>query len=297
MSRTALIGLSALLLLGVAACARPQVNAGSAVPAVGTAAAPGGGDATAFLQEWKDFPVTKKPRPIVLTGDAVLQAGYRTDNAKLAVLTARVRLAATPPAAPKTVTVHLADGTFTLPAISATQAFDQVVQDGSKANAVEVVPVLDFTSVTLGTAEFHTDRGPLRLPAWLFDAPEALGPVAVAAVAPSAFWQPVTRRSPTAPAADTIAADGVTLTVQLPDSDNKCPGAAVYEYTAVAQETATAIAVSLHQRLVSPAASSSEPCISDLMLRFRAYQVKLAAPLGNRVVIDGDGAATAVVKG
>jgi len=100
------------------------------------------------------------------------------------------------------------------------------------------------------------------------------------------------------PAGDTVAADGVTLTVQLPDSSGgKCPGAAVYEYSAVAQETDTAVAVSLRQKLVSPAAASSEPCISDLMLRFSAYRVKLAAPLGNRVVIDGGGAATAVTKG
>lgn len=294
MSRTTVLGLSIMVLVSITGCARPAAGTGSELPAIGTVT---GNDPAVFLDQWRDFPVTRKPRPVVLADGKVQEAGYRTDDAKQAVLSGRIRLAVTPPAAPKTLPVQLPDGRYTLATITATQAFEQVRAIGKDTQGKEGVPVLDFTSATLGTAEFRTDRGKLRLPAWLFGTPDALGPVAVPALDPSAVWQPAEVRYPLGPEPGKLAGDGVTLTVQLPwTPESKCPGSPVYENIPVVRESGTAVAVGISQKVVSYVPGSGVNCGSDMMLRFKAYQVTLAAPLGNRVVLDPSGAPLTIIR-
>ncbi|MEU8079006.1 hypothetical protein AB0B31_26635 [Catellatospora citrea] len=279
--------LLAVPLLVLAACA-PAPGPGAAAPLVGEAAAPD--DVRDLLARFADFPVDRTPRPIVLFHGTVKESGYTSDDAKIAMSQGRLELRTTLPGSPATVRVALPDGTVELPAISARQAYDRLVAVGDPAGAPGASPPpLQVTKVALGEAEFGTDRGPMTLPAWLFTAPESLQPLAVAALADDAFW-PV---EPTGEllTATGLAADGMTLTVRLPAPDVPCPGQPVTEYAAEAVESATAVAVRLRIVATSPAATpgGGVDCARDAMMRFAQYPVRLARPLGNRLLLSASG--------
>ncbi|NUT33923.1 MAG: hypothetical protein HOV79_12705 [Hamadaea sp.] len=78
-----------------------------------------------------------------------------------------------------------------------------------------------LTGVRLATHEFATDRGRTSLPAWLFDGPDLPEPIAVVALATTAFWRfgEVTGSMELGPA--TVAADGVTLTRVVVDHSSR----------------------------------------------------------------------------
>lgn len=295
--RTAALG---LVLLLSTACATPtEVTPGQPSDPAGPASDPPRptGVGPAALAAWRDFPVRRSPRPIVLLGPVMREAGYRTDAAKLAVATGRVELAATPPTAPATLRVALPDGTYALPTAPATDAFAALRAAGEPENAPgESPPPLRVTQVTLGEAEFPTDRGTLRLPAWLFHAAESLGPIAVPALAASAFWRPG-QLDPSAFGGNRVSADGHTLTVVLPaPHPSPCPGQPRERFVPSLLESVTAVAVDIRVEL-GPTASGdpSTPCARDLMLRTAEYEVRLGAPLGNRVLVNAEGAAQEVL--
>jgi hypothetical protein len=257
-----------------------------------------GGDA-AQLAAWADFPIGRKPRPIILIGEVVRQAGYRSDSAKIAAMTGRFELGVALPAAPATVRVTLPDGAFSFPAITAQQAYETVRASGKPANAPDAsAPPVKLTAVRLGTAAFAGDRGKLTLPAWLFDGPELLEPLAVPALPASAFWRPGEfHLSVTDPA--TIDGDGVTLTVMLPAADpGACPGYPIMRYTAISAESPAAVAVGLRKEVATIAPGTRvENCGGDLMLRMAPYVIELAAPLGGRIVVGPDGQPIPVTTG
>jgi hypothetical protein len=287
----------ALLTSLVAGCARPS-----------PAAQPGGGVADprqdgldpAVLEKWRDFPVGRTPRPILLLGAPLRETGYHTDDAKLAVITGRYELATTLPASqPDSVTATLPDGAFRLPVISAERAYGGVRGSGSSANAPGETPTpLRITRVELATAPFDTDRGELRLPAWLFHAPDSMEPLAWPALRPDAFWRLGELQFAQETYDARLDADGVTLTVTMPaPHPGACPGDAVYRHLPVMLESATAVAVGIRREVVSIAPGTrSDNCAYDAMLRTQKYKVKLAAPLGPRVLIGTDGGPVAVVS-
>ncbi|GAA1367691.1 hypothetical protein [Catellatospora chokoriensis] len=283
--------LLAVPLLMLAGCAPVPERGGGAVPLVGEAAPPA--DAAALLARFADFPVERTPRPIVLLSGRVKEYGYTSDEAKIAMSQGRLTLRAALPDGPATVRATLADGAFDLPAISARQAYDLLVALGDPASVPTATPPpLLVTKVEFGEAEFVTDRGPRMLPAWLFTTPGSVQPLAVAAPDDTAFW-PVDHADGVMSSAG-LAADGVTLTVRLPTSPEPCAGQPVHEYAAEAVESAKAVAVRLRIVATSPAASpgGSGDCIQDAMLRTAEYTVRLARPLGNRVLLTAYGMAS-----
>jgi hypothetical protein len=247
----------------------------------------------AALDRWRDFPVTRKPRPILLLDAALRETGYHSGDAKLAVATGRYELAAALPSTrPATITVRLPDGRFPLPTISAAQAYEGVRGSGSPKNAPDAdVAPLRITKVELKTAPFFTDRGRLTLPAWLFHAPDSFEPLAWPALRPDAFWRLGELPPPTLPGDGRLAADGVSLTVTMEAPDPAaCPGEPVYRHVPVVMESRTAVAVGVRREVVriEPGQRRGD-CASTLMLRTQPYKIRLAAPLGNRVLVNGSG--------
>ena len=299
--RTVLGAGGAVLTTLVAGCGRPAGG-----PAVGNNQAGGLADPgpegldPAVFQKWRDFPVGRTPRPILLIGAPLRETGYHTGDAKLAVATGRYELAATlPPGQPASVPVTLPDGTFRLPVISAEQAYKGVRGSGSPGNAPGESPTpLRITRVELATAPFDTDRGGLDLPAWLFHAPDSFEPLAWPALRPEAFWRLGDLRSVGDTFDARLAADGVTLTVTMPAPyPDACPGDPVYRHAPVVLESATAVAVGIRREVVTIAPGTrSDNCGYDAMLRTRKYTVKLAAPLGPRVLVGAEGGPVAVVS-
>ncbi|GAA1410171.1 hypothetical protein ACFQZ4_35380 [Catellatospora coxensis] len=277
-----LLAVPALVLAGCAPV--PAPTPGAAVPLVAEASPPA--DEAARLARFADFPVDRKPRPILLLDGRVREYGYHTGDAKIAMSQGRLKLRTELPDSPATVRAALPDGTFELPAISSRQAYDLLAAVGDPASAPDASPApLLITKVELGTAEFRTDRGPRLLPAWLFTAPDSFQPLAVAAPADTAFW-PVEFTDRVMDQAG-LAADGVTLTLRLPAPGPLCPGQPVREYAAEAVETAQAAVVRLRVSTAFPAATpgGAESCVRDAMLRTALYTVRLAQPLGNRVLL------------
>jgi hypothetical protein len=252
----------------------------------------------AVLDAWRNFPVTRTPRPILLLGEPLRETGYHTDDAKMAVATGRYELATTLPSTqPATSTATLPDGTFQLPIISAAQAYERLRGTGNPANAPGESPApLQITRVELGTASFHTDRGALDLPAWLFHAPDSREPLAWPAPHPDAFWRLGDLPFAWDACDGRLAADAVTLTVTMPaPHPGACPGDPIYRYDPVVVEESTFVAVGVRPEIVSIAPGPrQDDCGYDLVLRMQQYTVTLATPLGNRVLVSSSGMPAAV---
>lgn len=277
------------LIVGVSACGRPAdvgsnpVGAGAigSVPATDpTSAAP----APAGSGAWKGFPVDRHPRPIVLLSALPEMAGFTTTEAKLAASAGMFELVAGPPEAPRTVTAQLPDGPAqfdTLPLESAIKGLRAIRAKGAIPDGVDP---LRITKIELGTAEFSTDRGRISLPAWLFHPVDALGPIALPALPDTAFWPHEPRPSATPDAK--LAADG-TLTVSLPAAEEPCPGQPAFRTDVDVTESATSVLLRPRQVQVSTAPGPAQPdCARAAILRFEQHQVRLATPLGARVLID-----------
>jgi hypothetical protein len=254
----------------------------------------------AVLEPWRAFPVGRTPRPILLIGAPLRETGYRTDDAKLAVMTGRFELAAELPSRqPAKVPVRLPDGDFQLPVITATEAYEGVRDSGNPGNAAGENPTpLRITGVELASAPFATDRGELDLPAWLFHAPDSLEPLAWPALRTDAFWRLGDLPYPGDTYDARLAGDGVTLTVTMPaPHPGACPGDPVYRHRPVVLESATAVAIGIRREVVSIAPGTrSDSCGYDAMLRTAPYEVKLSAPLGPRVLVSGTGGPVAVTN-
>jgi hypothetical protein len=274
-------------------CGRPAGDGGS----VPMESEPGWDVDPAVLDAWRDFPVDRAPRPVVLLGQPLRETGYHTDDAKLAVATGRFDLAATLPAGqPATVTVTLPDGDVPLPIIPAAQAYERVRGLGKPENAAGANPTpLRITRVELGTAPYDTDRGQVNLPAWLFHAPDSFEPLAWPAPRPEVFWRLGELNYPGMQAR--LAADGVTLTVTMAaPNPQACPGEPIFRHLPVVVESRTAVAVGVRREVVAVESGTRRTdCMSDLMLRSQPYDLTLAAPLGDRVLVGSDGAPAAVI--
>lgn len=235
------------------------------------------------LVKWKDFPAEAKPRPIVLTGGSAVkvQKGFATGEAKLAFSMGLIEPDGKLPASgPATVKVDGSD----FPALSPTDAFAKLkLAEGGKS---EPVPApIKVVSVKLDTDTFLTDRGSRELPAWVFELTDTLGPISVLAFTPE--WVSTSIGFDN----NRVSADGLTLTVILPAAPAPCPGDSQISYSAEVLESPTAVAVGL--RVDNPQVQLGS-CARDMMLRTAEYRVKLAKPLGGRVLVDTQGMVMAV---
>jgi hypothetical protein len=221
-------------------------------------------------------------------------AGFTTDEAKLAAMAGMFELAAGPPEAPRTVTAQLPDGPAqftTLPLDSAIKGLRAIHAKGTIPDGVNP---LRITKIELGSAVFATDRGGISLPAWLFHPVDALGPIAWPALPTDAFWPHDPRPSASPPAK--LAADG-TLTVSLPAAQQPCPGQPAFRTDVDVTESATSVVVRPRQVIVSTAPGPAQPdCMHTLILRYEQHHVRLANPLGGRVLLDEQGAPVAVTR-
>ncbi|GIF49430.1 hypothetical protein Afe04nite_39690 [Asanoa ferruginea] len=266
----------------VGACARPGTH-----DVVGAPRGPGVIDSAG---EWDTFPVDRVPRPIIVSGGMVGWAaaaggaatGFRTGDAKLAFLAGRIELATTAPEAPATVDAYLFDGRFTLPALPPADAFASLRGQGS-ADA-SLAPVR-FTTVTLGSAAFDTDRGPLRLPAWLFGGPDVNGTVAWPAVGKEAFWRYGEPNNAATLPPTHVSPDGRRIRTAVPGRG--CRSDPVMRYRVEVTETATTVLLTTVGETVSTPGPEErdQPCVA-IARAGEPYDVYLAAPLGNRVVIE-----------
>ncbi|MEU7530341.1 hypothetical protein AB0A74_31755 [Saccharothrix sp. NPDC042600] len=230
-----------------------------------------------------DFPVTAKPRPIVLLGSRVeVVDGYRSGEEKLGASEGGFEFVGTPPATPEPATVALPDGPAQLsfvPAADVLQAVGAPPRGKGRQNA----PVR-LVSAEFGTAEFTTDRGRWPLPAWRFTT-EAGSVVATPALSPDLFW----RLGEVQPAVTANAGgDGTDLTVSMPAPPEPCPGDEPARNEPVVTESETSVAVTV--RTIGKVGD----CPRTLALKLEPYPVKLAKPLGNRLLVDAQGGVVAV---
>jgi hypothetical protein len=242
------------------------------------------------LAAWSNFPVSRRPRPIVLVGPSLVQyAGYSTGEAKIAAMSGSYRLAVTPPPDPQPTPVDLPGGRATLPVIGAAAAIDRMKADaGDKPDPS--VPPLAIVGVEFGTAPIDTDRGTFALPVWRVHTADELGPTTVLAVADSALAHHAGASVPHAANSAKVSADGRHLTLTVQESVPHCPGEPIYRTTAAVRESATAVAVVFTRTQVSAIpADPNGACAAYIQLQPVTYRVDLAAPLGDRVLVDTGG--------
>jgi hypothetical protein len=239
----------------------------------------------ARLDDWAAFPVTRRPRPLVLLGPMLREPEYLSDEAKAAVAAGRLELVAPSPRVPGRLAVRIPGGTFELPTIGARSAFA-----AGCAIARGDGPPLRITKVTLGAARFTTDRGRLMLPAWLFWAPGMLTPLAMPALHPSVFWRPGELDWPVDGPDSELVAAGRLLTMAVP-APSPLPGADdLYQrHVPEVAESRTAVTIGLRTEIT---AGDPAPVDHDHLYDLAGtvtHTVRLATPLGNRVTIGADG--------
>jgi hypothetical protein len=231
------------------------------------------------LTTWARFPVDAPKRPLVLIGNDNVDdpasgfTGPSNGYDKLAYDEGDIDPPPTFPSGPPS-----ADG---YPLVNASQAFNLLTATPSKGPPTPVR--LQVTTVTFGAATFQTDRGPRRLPAWLFLLEGVTDPAAVLAVARSAIFSPrVHGRVPFATntvGGATSSRNGRTLTVEFggePAGTGPCTGS----YTLNVAESRTAVAVAVRGVIHDPDAMCALPGHT------RTATVILTGPVGNRVVVD-----------
>lgn len=237
---------------------------------------PGG---SAALARWASFPVQASPRPLVLTGPAILDpaSGFPADDSKLAYVSGAYQLKTTLPTGPATV-----DGQRI---VSAADAL--AVLRGAAGSGPSVPTPLAITEVRLGTATFSTDRGLRILPAWSFRFAGVAEAAQVLAVPAADRWprpgMPTASSGPDSGV--TISADGTKVTLAFlgwAAGTGPCQG----EYAADVSQSAHAVSVSARE-LPNP---NNRNVDCDAVGHIRTLTVTLQPPLGNRVLVDTNGA-------
>ncbi|MFJ6672136.1 hypothetical protein ACIQMJ_13595 [Actinosynnema sp. NPDC091369] len=216
-----------------------------------------------------DFPVTADPRPIVLFEPKLVTAEWVGSGQEKLAQGHGYRFTGVEPPTPGPVPVVLPDGPATFPLIGVRDALTAMSVGAREGEPAELV------DVELGTAKFTTDRGPLELPAWLFRS--SFGSrFAWPALTPEAFWK---RGEPVVGTHHARTADGVELEVELGAPDTPCQGDEPSTKEPVVTETETAVVIGV--RTVGTVGD----CARNAMYRFQYYPVRLAEPLGARLLV------------
>lgn len=211
--------------------------------------------------------------------------GFATDEDKLAYLAGQFELGSPLPAAPPISAGY--------PVVSAKAALDRL---SGSASGQQVGFRLRIVKAGLTRAKFSTDRGPQLLPAWQFSLAGVTGSVRVLAVAQSALWPAKPAEPPWSEDQAGIAADDQTVTYSFyasPAGPSPC-GA---EYAGKVMESATAAVISVEEVRPNPAGgSSSADQACTAIAAQRTVTVRLAAPLGGRVLLTAQARPIAVVE-
>jgi hypothetical protein len=238
---------------------------------------------------WARSPLAKVWR----TGLVVLQAddlssgpsgGFPSGAAKLAFINGDLVFTGPPPsAAPVGVVTWPNGSTMKVPTLSEARVFGELT--GSRQCPGCVTTPLAVTAAQPTTLDVATSRGRASVPAWAFTIKGVSTPVIQAALPPGSYVTPYTYGTPTENVrplgtafvgGDLVwpSADGQTLTVALPGSpcDTTWGG--------LDAEVGGVVVVGGWMRNPDP----DQPCAA--VLELRKVTVRLATPLGDRLILD-----------
>ncbi|HET9780569.1 MAG TPA: hypothetical protein VFR33_02225, partial [Candidatus Dormibacteraeota bacterium] len=143
-------------------------------------------------------------------------------------------------------------------------------------------PPLVVRDVSLGTAQFGTDRGTTQMSAWLFSVNGVSGAFAYPALDSTAYWSGGMVRDAST-SSGTVTADGSGIEWHFiggPAVEGSCHT----DYVAAIAESDAAVAIA-----VAPDSSRSCGGASSAVGYLRAVTVALRKPLGGRVLLDEKG--------
>jgi hypothetical protein len=282
------VGATVVLAAGLAACSRPATANGDPAKVQR--------EAQAALARWDQaVAVAGGESAFVAVGELTLmigddwgpdqQFGY---NAKVALMGGDFEATVSLPAdTPPDGQVKSQDGsTRTVGLISAQQALADMKAEGASSGPCPDCVPLKVTGAQLTTGSFQTARGPVVAPAWEFTlqgTPVKIQRIAVAhlvKILPPAYdennpAQGISIRSATG------AAGGRELTVTFEGAPVDAGGSCGSDYTAQAVESSTAVVVIVTEH---PHFGVSLGCTA--VGAFRTADATLAAPLGNRTVLE-----------
>ena len=238
---------------------------------------------------WARSPLAKAWRTglVVLTADELTSGpsgGFPSDAAKLAFINGDLVFTGSPPTGAPAGVVTWPDGsTLKVPVLSEARAFSGLT--GSRQCPGCATTPLAVTAARPTTLDVRTSRGTASVPAWAFTLKGVPSPVIQAALAPGSYltlYMYGSSAEKLAPLGTafvgggpvTPSADGRTLTVGLGGSP--CDTA----WGGLVAEVGGVVVVGGWMHDPNP----DHSCIAVLLQRLAA--VRLAAPLGDRVVID-----------
>jgi hypothetical protein len=227
------------------------------------------------------------------------------DDVRLTMESGWYRLTATlPDQTPAPARVVFADGTMLpVPLVSARAAFGEMYQgnpppcrqssppppspvgsapDGVVgAPAIHICTNLTVTGVALGETKLKTSRGPATVPAWLFTVAELPAPIARVAVARTALSSVPIPSVPPVAAQDQGTVLGATRLIEVTGDRLTVivgMGGCQRDPVGLSYESADVVVVA------GSADTTAGECVNSLALK--PVPVPLAAPLGDRVVLD-----------
>jgi hypothetical protein len=222
---------------------------------------------------WAEFPVGADPRPLVLlNGPVRVDKGFATGDAKLAFLRGVVEIEAEVPEEAVRLLRRSAAGAGPRP-----------------RGQLRVV------AAERSEAEFATDRGHQRLPAWRLEAADTLGPIWVlTGEAQARCWSPSTpaseeRIGPHMLRSGTVRADGRKLAAEFTGGSER-----LFRYDAEVIETLGAVCVVPLPRMAVRLAPGTAITAEG---HLRKVRVTLAERLGGRVLVNLDGTPLPVTLG
>jgi len=216
------------------------------------------------VASWAKFPAGADPRPLVLLhGPVRVDKGFASGDAKLAFLRGVVKAQ---PEVPE----------------------DAVRPLRRRAAGTGPQPrgPLQVAAAERSEAEFATDRGHQRLPAWRLEAAATLGPIWVlTGEAQARCWSPSTpasqeRIGPRILTSGTVGADGRELAVEFTGGSEQ-----LFRYDAEVTETPAAVCVVPLPRMTVQLASGTAITAEG---HLRQIRVTLAERLGGRVLVNLD---------
>jgi hypothetical protein len=224
------------------------------------------GAARRAVAGWAEFPVDADPRPLVLLGGLVrVDRGFATGDAKLAFHLGVVEAAAGVPE----------------------EAVQLLRRSGAARTGRRPRGQLRVVAAERSEAEFATDRGHQRLPAWRLEAADTLGPIwMLTGQAQTRCWSPSTPASqeqigPHMLRSGTVGADGRELAVEFTGGSDR-----LFRYDAEVIETPAAVCVVPLPRMAVQLASGTAITAEG---HLRKVRVTLAERLGGRVLVNLDG--------
>jgi hypothetical protein len=216
---------------------------------------------SAALQLWSEFPADRVPRPVVLLGSRASNSGFATGAAKAAFLSGAIDVAVDVPVG--------------------------VIEALPRRRSQFPGSSITVTAATADAADFQTDRGTQRLPAWRLRITGMRTDCLVLDPAIRGWWPGGAdgeRLRNAGSSAGYLAADDITLKIVV--------GVVCRDDFPTIEFTETKTAVLYDRTAPDPGLRSP-----NLALMSRQVTVTLPSRLGNRVLIDWRGVPTALTSG